>query len=390
MASLAAGNINFTISAPPGSTNHSNPLLLCSPPKWYDFALFFFGNYFAHAATVISASGEPLHETLEVALMGLLFPISGVTRALPAIFHHAATERDPVARAARAGALCMVARTPMGSGAMEDEPEWWNLSPMHTYRSYLERSKIRVHGSYRLKKGYHLALVPAQAAVSAPARGAKASQYILAASPSISKLLISLIQTIWAVVTLYRTQGDQIEQFGYAAFGLTVAQYAFMSLVNTFGNLLRPVYPSLFMIRTPLMNEAEEAGCYFEGELNVIVGTNKSPWTHYIITGSSVAAEFFAGIFLGLIPLAITGWLSGFKKGESTSLERGFTTSWLVISILFGPVGRILHFVMVEAPMKERLLVLASYIFIFSAPAIGGMVVVGHMIQKFGTCTLLG
>jgi hypothetical protein len=233
-------------------------------------------------------------------------------------------------------------------------------------------------------------LVPARAAVSAPPRDADASQYILAASPNISRLLISLVQTIWALTTLYRTRSDQIEQFGYAAFGLTVSQYGFMSIVNILGNLLRPEYPSLFMIRTPVMNEAEKAGCYFEGELNITIGKNESPWTHYIVTGSSVAAEFFTGICLGLIPLAIAGWLSGFKEGKSTSLERGFTTSWLLVSILFGPAGRILHFVMVEAPTNERLPVVAGYIIVFGVPAIGGMAVVGHMIEKFGVCTLLG
>jgi hypothetical protein len=103
-----------------------------------------------------------------------------------------------------------------------------------------------------------------------------------------------------------------------------------------------------------------------------------------------VAVEFFTRLLLGLIPLAISGWLSGFKAGKSTSLERGFTTSWLLVSILFGPAGRILHFVMVEAPKNECLRIVASYIIIFGAPAIGVMVVVGQIMEKFGICTLLG
>jgi hypothetical protein len=147
MASSLAGSVNITIPAPAGSTNDSNPLLFCTPPKWYDIALFFFGNYVAHAVTVISASGEPWHETLEIALMALLFPISGVTRALPAIIHRAAAERDPVARAARAGALCMVARTPRGEGAgaaESDKPEWWNLSPMHTHKRRCRRQRVEL------------------------------------------------------------------------------------------------------------------------------------------------------------------------------------------------------------------------------------------------------
>jgi hypothetical protein len=170
----------------------------------------------------------------------------------------------------------MITRAPAGPGEMEKLPKWWNLSPMHTHRSYLERSRIRIHGSYRLKKGYHLALVPARAAVSEPPCGADASRYILTASANILRLLISLVQTIWALTILYRTRSDQIEQFGYAAFGLTVSQYAFMSLVNTLGNLLRPEYASLFMIRTPVMDEAEKAGCYFEGELSVVIGKRNS------------------------------------------------------------------------------------------------------------------
>jgi hypothetical protein len=33
------------------------------------------------------------------------------------------------------------------------------------------------------------------------------------------------------------------------------------------------------MIRTPVMDEAEKAGCYFEGELNVVIGKRNAPWT---------------------------------------------------------------------------------------------------------------
>jgi hypothetical protein len=73
MATTTVGNINITISALSDSTNHG-PTLLCLPPQWYDLAVFFFANYFAHAASVISASGEPWFETLEVVLMALLFP----------------------------------------------------------------------------------------------------------------------------------------------------------------------------------------------------------------------------------------------------------------------------------------------------------------------------
>src|SRR2546423_328016 len=50
---------NITITVPNGTTDHGDPHLLCLPAKWSDIALFFFGNYLAHAATVKSLPGEP-------------------------------------------------------------------------------------------------------------------------------------------------------------------------------------------------------------------------------------------------------------------------------------------------------------------------------------------
>jgi hypothetical protein len=51
----------------------------------------------------------------------------------------------------------------------------------------------------------------------------------IGASYSLPKILIGLFQAVWAVVTLYKVRGDQLDLYGYAAFGLTVAPYAFMS-----------------------------------------------------------------------------------------------------------------------------------------------------------------
>jgi hypothetical protein len=228
--------------------------------------------------------------------------------------------------------------------AENNKREWWDTDSVTSGSQHLEQSKMRLHGSYRLKKEYCLVPVPARAAVSAPAGRTDASHYLLASSHNIPRMLISFIQALWAIVTLYRARGDQVDQFGYAAFGLTVAQYAFMSVINIIGNLLQPEYPSLFMIRTPLMNEAEKAGCYFEGEINVQIGKGKSPWKLASDQQVSYLFILLTGTFLGSMVFVIIGSLSGFKKRESTTLERGFTMSWLVISILFGPLIRLFHF----------------------------------------------
>jgi hypothetical protein len=391
---LSAGNTNITLSLPPGATNHGNPRLFCTQPKWYDFVLFFFSNYIAHAASVISPPGQHWFTTLGGALLALLLPISGVSRCLPAILNHAVTEHDPITKAARAGALCMVVRAGWGGhrDPSQDMREWWDAH-QHPLANAggVENNKRWVHGRYKLKRGYCLVIVPPQAAVSAPPTSTDIPCYSLASSCNIPKLMISFIQAIWAAVTLYRSRGDQIEQFGYAAFGLTVTQYAFMSVFNTIGNLLRPEYHSLFMIRTPLMDEAEKGGCYFEGDIKVQIGKGKSPSKIVNEVDQRFLIVLAMGTILGSTVLAVIGGLSGFKQQDSTSVERGFTISWIVVSILFGPWVEYFHFEAdTEFGLVGHIYFLVICTFIFGVPAIGGMVVVVRMIHRFGICTVVG
>jgi hypothetical protein len=101
--------MNFTLTVPEGTTNHGNPKLLCTPAQWYDFVIFFFGNYFAHAATVVPVPGQGFESTAISIFLALTLPGSAIVRAVTAIVRHAATERrNPLRRAARAGALCIV------------------------------------------------------------------------------------------------------------------------------------------------------------------------------------------------------------------------------------------------------------------------------------------
>lgn len=100
--------VNITFTLPDGSSNHGNPNLLCIPPSWSDYLLFFFSNYVAHAATVITFPGQGRIETVFVILSALFLPGSGIMRALRAIRARSGFEPDLLRRAARAGALCMV------------------------------------------------------------------------------------------------------------------------------------------------------------------------------------------------------------------------------------------------------------------------------------------
>lgn len=123
--------MNITITVPKGSTNHGNPNLICTPPNWYDYMIFYFANYFAHAATVVTTPGQGTPETFEAFTNALLIPTSGIVRALVTIWRHAGTvKNDQLRRAAKAGALCIVAKdTQDNSGDVEAQPPSIDVGP---------------------------------------------------------------------------------------------------------------------------------------------------------------------------------------------------------------------------------------------------------------------
>jgi hypothetical protein len=95
-------------------------------------------------------------------------------------------------------------------------------------------------------------------------------------SYSFSKAAVSLFQTLYASFTLYRTRGNQIDQFGYAAFGLTVAPYAVMSLVNLIGNLVTPDFPDMYLVGSEIMEEAVKRGGHFGNVVGYVHTNSKS------------------------------------------------------------------------------------------------------------------
>ena len=97
-----------------------------------------------------------------------------------------------------------------------------------------------------------------------------------------------------------------------------------------------------------------------------------------------IANEVMIGsisIAVALIPLAINGVLSHFAAGQSTQSQRIWTMTWLAVGIAQDIVGQ-------SSPasnaVKAMLIALP-----YSAPAIGGMVIVGQMLRKYGTCVRL-
>jgi hypothetical protein len=69
--------------------------------------------------------------------------------------------------------------------------------------------------------------------------------------------MAALLQSLYASLTLYRTGGGQVNRYGFAAPGLTVLPYAVMSILNLMANLVAPHYPTLYLVRSEVMEEAE-------------------------------------------------------------------------------------------------------------------------------------
>jgi hypothetical protein len=102
--------VNFTIVAPIGTTNHSNPKLFCPPIEWPHIVEFLVANYLAHAATVLTPPAATVEETIFIMLMALFMPATGAFRGYRAIRERPVMEKNRIKRACKAGALCMVVR----------------------------------------------------------------------------------------------------------------------------------------------------------------------------------------------------------------------------------------------------------------------------------------
>ncbi|KAI9769223.1 MAG: hypothetical protein M1840_004352 [Geoglossum simile] len=311
--------------------------------------------------------------------IALAFPTYGLQRGIHAITSLAVFADTELKTAARARALCMVVERPLGQ-----------------YESPL---CVRIHGRLSLPDGYGIISVPGNATFrnDKPTitgkglwrrlvhRFQRDDQAVtqISCNYSVVKIVVALGQTLFAVGTLYRAQGHQVDLFGYSAFGLTVAPYAWMSVINLLGLLMCPEYPARYLVESEALRKLrarqtsskQEAGTgevvlegtegYMEEEIVIegIVGvlTSESeeaaqPRILSLIRNSMLPTSerllnkmkgivkprrraLLNGVVLavGLVPVATIGGISRFRRGtESTSFQRAVTMSWLALGIILG------------------------------------------------------
>ncbi|KAH8773724.1 hypothetical protein F5883DRAFT_615254 [Diaporthe sp. PMI_573] len=479
-----------TFNVPEGSTNHGDPNLLCVPPSWSDLAVFFGTNYLAHAATLVTRPGQSFVETIVDTANALFIPGSGMIHAIRVLFYDTDIHRTspPLKKAARAGALCMVVKRTHVYQAIrrrdDDDgpgPDWFSdnfsliADPVYVplSRSFLGTCKIHNQDKYCLVEvpptvplrefmpedevkpegeaspedapsslsasgtfTYDSGSKPESAASST--RWSKSHMIEIPGRLDFAKILVSILQLVWGISTLYNARGNQIDLYGYAAFGLTVAPYAVMSFLNLLASLALPIHNTMYLVWNKDMHKAtslrtenskrrrrvELAGMIATVDLDQVKKERDEhdgrrisydqggPFEHPV----RLAIYSFFYLLVAVLPLAIVGAFTSFRTGTDVRVQRAWILAWLIIgsaspiliselSVMFGVHTRVTSlqkYILRRQGRGRRSHNIATHpgklgnawfaliiLFPLWIPAIGGMVVVGKMLQDFGVCTRL-
>jgi hypothetical protein len=503
MAPLIGYSLELNSRQDPGDPN-----LQCSPATPWSIFVFFATNYLAHCATVKNYPGSSELDIAVATALALFLPSSGITRALFSIVRRSRFKRNrnPLERAALAGALRMVVRnekwipmvgdrvkpkldgyftrgpdqswskvsydrygrrivTEKGGGAgtvnvelttaresgndvsalptcrgpvsseihsdntpdeaqkpvtqnalrvnrvrvsenLVDDIDYDNtFSHTGSFQHHVSRDRQNFHGKALLPPGYSWAEVHGDAKLSwigpQPGSGVQ-EQDLTGGDPNISsnynwiQSLVAIFQAGSAGWALYRARGNQIQRYGYAAFGLTVVPYLIMSVINLLAQIATADYPNVFMVGSPEMDEARRHGGVFDGvvgHLEPEVKDNEAETPEYEVkytSGTPVlervsGSDFYPSsihfeehptpktreygdiridtytryklvtpklkrglrifcfqfymlpVMLGCLSLVVVGAMTHFANGESTMAQRGWIMSWLVVGIACGP-----------------------------------------------------
>jgi len=355
------------------------------------------------------------------------------------------------------------------------------LLPAEAHRSYR-----KIHGMCKLPQGYSLTTLPSNAKIISDVSD-RPGDIELCSSYNVPKAIVAIVQTIYASITLYTARGDQIQRYGYAAYGLTVLPYLIMSIMNLFAALLLPNYSTLYVVRSLELDEAIIDGGQVDGAVGRIIQSTiendkflkrhkptvrpadqHGPGTSTMDTISNesqdendnldsfllsithvhsktevycfgpilfeefgtkrwglgrkfLSSQLVSYVF-GAIPIVVIGIWTRFDPGKSTTTQHVWTMFWLVADIFCGPIVDILSeknnilqkilrrtgdckaikrwieyvrssimVIIIIAALYLSIISLGKYFILLSivlctTPAIGGFVVVGQMLQAYGSC----
>ncbi|GAB1315901.1 hypothetical protein MFIFM68171_06111 [Madurella fahalii] len=289
VASLPAGLVRsvpvperVTVSGP-GVSDHGKPNLVCFPTKVVEVVIFFLINHLIHAGSVQIGPGVSGFGAFIMMAQCLLNPATGIDQdsVKDGVEKETPSTETKQPRTYR----CRIARNWEIDGPRS---VWW--SDVTEGRVGGTDVDSTVFGGFSLPPGYRWITVPRNVAVepldtspsspsaastsspasaSDPASAAAATTVDpgletrqqaavmgLSATYSVIQPLAAVVQTASAGITLYRTRGDQIDRYGFTAFGLTVVPYLIMSIINFFAHIAIPKYRALFVVQSDIFEEA--------------------------------------------------------------------------------------------------------------------------------------
>ena len=279
-AFIALSFLSIVESAPVGKdiVLHRS-IVECVTATWQRIFLFMLLNYATHIVTVTDVPGESSSISAARKLAALLLPYSGIMKGFRAICTAREYREDDLQHAARAGALCVVSRSTTWIPVSEEE----NMIENDRHPSNLQidgdddvRLTKRVHGRCILPDGYYLRHLPSNVSVSWTGNEGIETQHqfqdSISSSWNIAAAVVALVQIGFAISTMWRARGTQLELYGYAAFSFTVIPYAIMSTINLIGNIATPSYQYLYIVGSSVLDEAlQRPGAAIDGTVGRIV-----------------------------------------------------------------------------------------------------------------------
>ena len=261
----------------------------------------------------------------------------------------------------------------------------------------------------------------------------------LSSTNNFAKGLIAIFQTLYASFTLYRARGDQIQHYGYAAFGLTVVPYIVMSIINLASTILTPDYSVMYLVESEAMEEAKKReNAKFDGVVGRILPARTSYEFSQVVKfdfdndgkmavlaygNDTQVTKFDEEAEMGKVTSRINVSLNIppyhppcriiCRSSELLSQREMYPGETLIFygsyALALIPIavnGALSHFKSNQSTQAQRVWTMmwlalgiflqgmgdaeVQMILIYSVPAIGGFVVVCQMILQYGNCVKLG
>lgn len=283
--------------------------------------------------------------------------------------------------------------------------------------------KRKIHGRVSLPSGWILIKVPVGATFADDKDiGLSTSLgWSLQTNPSLStnlaqdysffKALIAVVQTLFAIYTLYNTSLHEVEQFGYAAAGFTVVPFAFMSFIHFLANIACPTFPAMYIVendvlqalRRRIASENKQMTFYVEGTVGTLEESYREEYDQEkarLARDNRLLSEMFLYILLVCLligaVLGLMGGFTGFSKAHSILAQRVWIMLWLSVGICSGAAFGVSLF-WAETyqtqswadDWEERKSTdkgLMILVMLLAPIAIGAYIVVGKMIKQSGAC----